>query len=83
MRGVGFLAHKSIRDNIIKFKSTSDRVTSLTKNINQRCRRQIIQVYSHTKGYEDEEVENCYEETDQGIDNSESHYKVIMFNFNA
>lgn len=82
-RGVGFLIHRSMKDKIMKFEGISDRVVSITVKINKRYSMQIVQVYAPTTSYDDDEVEEFYEEVTKALESNKSHYKFIIGDFNA
>ena len=55
--GVGFLVNKNIKDRVIQYEGTSDRVASLTLKVNKKYQLQVIQVYAPTSEHDNEEVE--------------------------
>ena len=75
--GVGFLIHRKLEKQIVKFEGISYRIVKLTLKLNKRYNMQIIQLYALTSSHPDEETltnthmqENC-------------HFKIIMGDFNA
>ncbi|XP_060517971.1 uncharacterized protein LOC132696860 [Cylas formicarius] len=83
INGVGFLVNKNIVNNIIEYKSISERVISIDLRVNKRYTCKIIQVYAPTTEHEDEEVEEFYEEINQVLNNNTAHYVLMMGDFNA
>ena len=59
--GVGFLIHKKLEKQIVKFEGISNRIAKLTLKLNKRYNMQIIQIYAPTSSHPDEEIEDFYE----------------------
>lgn len=51
--------------------------------INSRYSLQVIQIYAPTCSHDDLEVEEPYEEVTRAMDRRQSHYEVVMGDFNA
>jgi endonuclease/exonuclease/phosphatase family metal-dependent hydrolase len=81
--GVGFLINKSLANNVTEFKSVSDRLAFIILKINTNYSVKIVQVYAPTTAYEDEEVEELYDELADIMDNKTTHYTIVMGDFNA
>ena len=81
--GVGFLINKALANNVVEFKSVSDRLAFVVIKINTKYSVKIIQVYAPTTAHEDEEVEEMYDELAAIVDNKTTHYTIIMGDFNA
>ena len=61
----------------------SCRVAYLILRITDRYSLKVIQVYAPTKTHPDDEVEAMYEEISEAIHTSETHFTVVMGDFNA
>ena len=59
---VGFLVNKNFQDRVVEFRGDSSRVAAHTIKINTKYYLQVVEVYSPTPTYEDEEVEKFYKE---------------------
>ena len=81
--GVGFLIHKDLAGNIVQFKGKSDRTAMIVVRLNSKYSVKVIQVYAPTSAYEDEVVEQMYEEINQLMDETPTHYTMVMGDFNA
>ena len=81
--GVGFEVNKSIAGNVVNFKGQSDRVAEITVWINQWYQLKCTQVYMPTSSHPNEEVEQVYEDIDNILSNSRTHYNIVMGDFNA
>ncbi|CAG4952076.1 unnamed protein product [Parnassius apollo] len=81
--GVGFIVHKSLVNNVVKFGSVSTRVAYLILRITKRYSLKVIQVYAPTLAHPDEEVEEMYEDISRAMHSSKTHYTVSMGDFNA
>jgi len=81
--GVGFLINKSLANNVVEFKSVSDRLAFIIIKINTKFSIKIVQVYAPTTAHEDEEVEEMYDELAEIVDNKTTHYTIVMGDFNA
>ncbi|XP_028035786.1 uncharacterized protein LOC114247123 [Bombyx mandarina] len=81
--GVGFIVHKSLINNIVAIESVSSRVVYLVLKISKRYSLKIVQVYAPSTSHPDDEVEATYEDISRAIRNSQSHFTVVMGDFNA
>lgn len=81
--GVGFLVRKSLVNNVCEVDSVSNRVAYLILRISNRYSLKVIQVYAPTSTHCDDEVEALYEEISKAIHSSETHFTVVMGDFNA
>jgi endonuclease/exonuclease/phosphatase family metal-dependent hydrolase len=81
--GVGFLINKTMTNNVVEFKSVSDRLAFIVIKINKKYNVKIIQVYALTTAHEEEEVEEMYDELAEIVDNKTTHYTIVMGDFNA
>ena len=81
--GVGFIVHKDIATNILEFRSASERVAMLVVKINSKYSVKIIQVYAPTSAYDDEIVEEMYDEINTLMDAVKTHYTMVIGDFNA
>lgn len=82
-RGVGFLVNKNILNNVTDISGVSDRLAKLTLKINERYNLDIIQVYFPTSSHSDDEIEEFYQDLQELLDSSKSHYKMVIGDFNA
>lgn len=81
--GVGFLIHKRLEKNFIEFHSVSERVASVILKLNEKYSVKNVQVYAPTSSHSDEEVESFYEDVHTAIDRNQTHFLVVMGDFNA
>lgn len=81
--GVGFIVHKSIKNNIKKYVGISDRLAYLIISINQNTTIQVIQVYNYTTASEDTEVEELYASIEKIMEIEKTNYTIVMGDFNA
>lgn len=81
--GVGFLVHRSWKNNIVECDGSSDRLIRLVLRLNERYTIQIIQAYAPTQSYSDEEVEDFYEELQNLKERGKAHFQMVMGDFNA
>nr|XP_037868983.1 craniofacial development protein 2-like [Bombyx mori] len=81
--GVGFIVHKSLINNIVAIESVSSRVVYLVLKISKRYSLKIVQVYAPSTSHPDDEVEATYEDISRAIRDSQSHFTVVMGDFNA
>ncbi|KAF9818198.1 hypothetical protein SFRURICE_003939 [Spodoptera frugiperda] len=81
--GVGFLVRKSLVNNVCEVDSVSNRVAYLILRISNRYSLKVIQVYAPTSTHCDDEVEALYEEISKAIHSSETHFTIVMGDFNA
>jgi hypothetical protein len=81
--GVGFLVNRNIKNKVINYRNSGDRIAQITLQISERYRLQIIQVYAPTSTHDEEEVVELYEEINKLIDDEKTHFKIIMGDFNA
>ncbi|XP_072048728.1 craniofacial development protein 2-like [Amphiura filiformis] len=66
--GVGFLVNKNIKDKIISYRHSGDRIAQIIIQLSERYRLQIIQVYATTTNHDEEEVIELYEEVHKLIE---------------
>ncbi|XP_072051533.1 uncharacterized protein [Amphiura filiformis] len=64
-------------------KYYSDRVISLIVQLTGNKQLCVIQVYAPTSDYDDEKVEELYEEVNKAIEDSKAEYTIVMGDFNA
>ncbi|TLM13197.1 hypothetical protein FEC36_18500, partial [Acinetobacter baumannii] len=64
-------------------ESVSSRVVYLVLKISKRYSLKIVQVYAPSTSHPDDEVEATYEDISRAIRNSQSHFTVVMGDFNA
>ena len=68
--GVGFLIHKEIANNVIEYKSSFERVAMIVLQLNNMYKVKIVQVYAPTSTYDDEAIEDMYEEINKLLDST-------------
>ena len=54
--GVGFIVNRSIKDKVISYRNSGDRIAQIMIQISERYKLQIIQTYAPTSTHEEEEV---------------------------
>ncbi len=81
--GVGFLVNQQLANNVVEFKSTSDRVAMIVIKLSHRYMLKVIQVYAPTSAHDDDEIEDMYEEINHLMDYSKTHYTMVIGDFNA
>src|SRR5277367_5522719 len=81
--GVDFIVHKDMAGNVIEFRSASERVAMLVVKINSKYPIKVIQVYAPTSAYDDEIVEEMYDEINTLMDSVKTHYTMVIGDFNA
>ena len=81
--GVGFLVNQDLANNVIKFKSASSRVAMVAIKLSKKYNVKVIQVYAPTSSYDDEEIEEMYEEINSLMGSIKTHYTMIIGDFNA
>ncbi|XP_072022386.1 craniofacial development protein 2-like [Amphiura filiformis] len=82
-KGIGFLIHPKFKDFVKGMKCHSNRVISVTVQLTGNKQLRIVQVYAPTSEYDDEAVEEVYEEIAKAIEESEAEYTIVMGDFNA
>ena len=81
--GVSFLIHRDLASNVIEYKSSSERVAMVVLRLSKKYSVKIVQVYAPTSAHDDEEIEDMYEEINQLLDSTNSHYTMVIGDFNA
>ncbi|XP_072048567.1 craniofacial development protein 2-like [Amphiura filiformis] len=79
-KGIGFLIHPKFIDYVRDMKYYSDRVISLIVQLTGNKQLCVIQVYTPTSDYDDEKVEELYEEVNKAIEDSKAEYTMGDFN---
>ena len=75
--GVGFLIHKSIKETIIEFTTISSRICTIritAKPLNIG----LIQIYSPTSDYTEEQMENFYSQLQSTINSMKKKSMLIV-----
>ena len=67
--GVGFIVHKTLAGNAIKFKGISDRICLVSVKLNKNCRVHAIQVCAPTSSYKDDVMEDFFYQVSTTIEN--------------
>ena len=80
--GVCFLVNMKWKDNITRVSSGHSIVAELVLRITDIFKLKIVQVYAPTTSHSDEETDNFYNTTDN-IMEKETHYTIVMGDFNA
>lgn len=73
MIGIGFLVNKRQVENIIDIKAISTRVVHM----------KIIRVYAFTSEYNEDEMENFYENIAIAFDQTPTHFTISCGNLNT
>ena len=81
--GVGFLVHKEIANNVIEYRSSSERVAMVVLQLKSMYRVKIVQVYAPTSTYDDEVIEDMYEEINKLFDSVPTKYTMVLGDLNA
>ena len=66
--GVGLLVHKTLAGNVIEFKGISGRICVVSVRLNKKCRVNVIQVYAPTSSYNDDVMEEFFEQVSTTIE---------------
>lgn len=82
-KGIGFLIHPKFKDFVKEMKCHSNRVISLKIHLTGDKQLCIIQVYAPTSQYDDEVVEEVYEDVSKVMEESKAEYTIVMGDFNA
>ena len=75
--------HKNIAGNIDKFYSTIERVAVVVIKLNRRYKMKVVQAYAPTSSYDDEEIEQFYEDVELAMRKVQTQYTIVMGDFNA
>ena len=81
-KGLAFLVNKSFKDYIVSFHAHSDRIISCILNLKNET-IQIVQVYAPTTDYDDETIEQFYDDLEEAIDRKNNAHVIVMGDFNA
>ena len=83
-RGVGFIIQKHLIDNVIEFRSISDRLAILKLKLKSRnvC---IMQVYAPTSASKEQDIDEFYHQLENALLDINTYYKdvFVMGDFNA
>ena len=82
-KGLAFLIHPKIKDCVTDFKTCSNRVIKMEVNLQGKDSVTMINAYAPTSSAEDEKVEQCHDDIERGMADSDSKYKIITGDFNA
>ncbi|XP_072048653.1 uncharacterized protein [Amphiura filiformis] len=82
-KGIGFMIHPKFKDYIREIKYYSNRVVSLDVQLTANNHLCVVQVYAPTSEYEDEAVEEMYEDVSKAMEESRATYTIVMGDFNA
>lgn len=87
VNGVGFIVRKEQADRITSFSTISDRVAYITIQLNASKIMKIIQIYAPTSTYEDQEVEEFYDQVKTALNRTVKGksivHTMIIGDFNA
>jgi hypothetical protein len=81
--GVGFIINRSLADNVVEYKSASNRAAMIVIKLSKRYSLKVIQVYAPSTSHDDEEVEEFYENVNTLMDCTRTHFTMIIGDFNA
>ena len=81
--GVGFFIHRKHEENIIQIKNVSTRVAFLTVKLSERYFLKVVQVYAPTSDHADREVEDFYDDITLALNDTKTHYNILIGDFNA
>lgn len=81
--GVGFLVSKKWKDNILEFKSYSERVAVLKFKITHNKFLTLVQIYAPTSTYSDDEVEDFYDLLNRACEENRGTWNLVLGDFNA
>lgn len=81
--GVGILINSKWKSQIREINSISERVIYITIELTAKIHIKIIQVYAPTQSYNDEVVEELYEDVTRALTEAPVKYSFIMGDFNA
>ena len=82
-KGIGFLIHQKFKNYIEEIKSYSNRVIALKVRLTGGQFLCIVQIYAPTGDYDDEAVEEVYEDVNKAFSESKAKYRIVMGDFNA
>ena len=80
--GVDFLINRKWKGCIVRVNNIIPRVAELVLCITKRYKQKIVQVYTPTTSYSEEDINSFYNNVDE-TPGKPNHYKIVMGHFNA
>ena len=80
---MAFLIAIKIKDCVNDLNTHSNSVIKMDINLQGKDSVTVINAYAPTSSAEDEKVEQCYDDIERTMADSDSKYKIITGDFNA
>lgn len=81
--GVAIMIEKRHIGKVTEMKAISERVIFVTLKLSNRYNIKFIQIYAPTSTHTDEEIELLYEDITSALEQSKTHFTILMGDFNA